>query len=84
MAKKKSNEIENAVARACDCWLKIETCYCSLDCKATRYSVKDKAGRTHSKWETINEALGDGRKRLSLGFTIFDNLEKKSIINYGG
>jgi len=82
MAKKKSNEIENAVARACDCWLKIETCYCSLDCKATRYSVQDRAGRTHSRWDTINDALKDGRKRVGTPFVIWDDLEQRTLIHY--
>lgn len=81
---KKSNKIENTAIRKCDCWLEIGTCYCESDNpKATRYSVLDHEGEVNSRWETLNEALEDGRKRIGDNFTIFDNLEKRSILNYG-
>jgi hypothetical protein len=82
---KKSNKIENPVMRKCDCWLEIGTCFCDLNLEerqATRYSVLDLQGEVHSRWETINEALQDGRKRLNGKFNIFDNLEKRTVINY--
>jgi len=84
MAKKKSNKIETPVMRKCDCWLEIGTCFCDEDNpKTTRYSVLDLKGEVHSRWETPNEALQDGRKRLNGRFNIFDNLEKRTIISYG-
>lgn len=67
--------------RKCDCWLDVETCFCETENSGTRYSVL-KDGITYSKWETINEALEDGRNRLENKFTVFDNLENREVLKY--
>lgn len=84
MGKKKQSKVntpEFYIRRACECWLKVDGCFCSLDSKATRYSVR-KNDDIHSRWETINEALIDGRKRVGKPFQIIDELTKKEIISY--
>lgn len=80
MAKKK--EYPEPIARACNCWLDVETCYCDLENKSIRYSVRDNAGRTHSRWDTLNEAMKDGRKRVPSPFTVWDSLEQRTLIHY--
>lgn len=84
MAKRKKKEEEIPVLRKCDCWLEIDTCYCGLEgYESVRYSVVDSKKNVHSRWETLNEAMEDGRKRMNGCFSIYDNLEKKTVISYG-
>lgn len=84
MGKKKQSKVntpEFYIRRACECWLEVGTCFCLLDNNSTRFSVR-KHNEIHSRWETINEALEDGRKRVGKPFQIIDELTKKEIISY--
>lgn len=83
MGRKKKNQEVQKIARRCECWLDIETCYCETELSSVRYSVRDDKGQVHSRWETPNEALEDGRKRLGRKFEIYDNLEEKPLLKYG-
>lgn len=84
MARRKKKPEPQKIARPCDCWLDIGRCYCEDNLTSIRYSVKDLKGQTHSRWETPNEALEDGRKHLGDEFEIYDNLEEKTLLKYGG
>lgn len=73
--------------RKCDCWLDVGACWCEMDSiekSATRFSVTDLEGNTYSRWETLKEAMDYGRKRLKNDFRVYDNLEQRIIITYGG
>lgn len=83
MAKKKKKPEVVPVLRKCECWLEIGTCYCESDTYSSiRFSVIDSKGEVHSRWETLQEALEDGRARLDGVFHIYDNLEKRIVLTY--
>lgn len=84
MARKKKKQEIKKIARECDCWLDIGRCYCEDDLTSVRYSVKDLKGEVHSRWETPNQALEDGRKHMGNKFEIYDNLEQKTLLKYAG
>ena len=71
------------IRRRCDCWLKVGTCFCSGNDKAIRFSVR-KDGVVHSRWETLNEALTDARKRVGAPWEIYDNIEQEVRIKFEG
>ena len=84
MGKKKKKPEPMPVMRKCDCWLEIGTCYCEMDkYSSIRYSVLDSKGGVHSRWETLQEALDDGRARMDGIFVVYDNLEKRIALSYG-
>lgn len=78
--KDKKKEV-TPIKTACICWLDIKTCFCRGDETSIRYSVR-KNGEVHSRWETLNEALIDGRKGMKKPFDIYDNVEKEVRIKF--
>lgn len=83
----KKIKVDEKIRRECDCWLgKTDqldmSCYCPLDSKSVRFGVVDFEGITHSRWETLNEALQDGRKHLKKEFKIWDSIENDYILIY--
>lgn len=83
MAKKKE-DLPPPIRRKCYCWIGIEECYCELDPherQATRYSLQ-KDGEIHARFDTINQVLRDGRKRLDRPFQIYDHLEERIVMTY--
>lgn len=78
---KKSKEEIPSVARVCDCWLDVGRCFCEEDAKHIRYSVIYKEA-VRGRFEKLNEALQYGRVAFESKFSIYDNLEERTILDY--
>lgn len=73
-----------SVARECDCWLDIGRCYCDLESKHTRFTVRNNKNEVVGRWEKLNDALTQGRNDFGANFFIYDELEDRKVIEYEG
>ena len=70
--------IRNYEKKPCECWMEVGNCYCTT---AQRYIVRNQEKEDQSVWDTLDEAVSDGRRHLPK-FRIFDTWIKKYILNY--